>query len=46
MIHQFEFDLTLTKSDFLEILDVINITIKLIIDSIEKKYKWNIELLP
>lgn len=46
MIHQFEFDLTLTKREFLEILDIIDITIKLVIDAIEKKYKWNIKLLP
>jgi len=45
MIHQFEFDPTLTKEHFLEILDIIDITIKLVINSIEKKYKWNIELL-
>ena len=42
MIHHFSFDYTFTKEEFIQALDVIEVCVRLVVQSIEKDRKWHI----
>lgn len=43
MIHHFSFDSSLTKKEIIEMLDVVEVTVKIVLKSIEKERGWNLE---